>query len=78
MAWLAIIELVLKAVSSVADFLGNRQLLEAGKAQAIREGLQATLDNMSKANAAKTELRDNPDGEYAVSVRDKYERKDSE
>lgn len=76
MAWASIIELVLKALSSIADYLGNRQLLEAGKAQAIVAGLQATLDNMSKADAVKKEVAANPDGDFANIVRNKYERND--
>lgn len=74
MTWLAFIQLVIKAVASLADYLGNKQLLDAGKAQAISAGLQQTLDNIGKANAVEKELRDNPNGDFANSVRDKYTR----
>lgn len=78
MSWISIIQLVLKVVSSVADYLGNKQLLEAGEAKAISEGLRTTIENIGKANAARSEVRDNPDSAYSRGVRDKYERKDSE
>lgn len=78
MSWAALIELVLKLVASVASYLGDKQLLDAGKAEAISAGLQATLDNMGKADVAKNELADNPDGDYARSVQQKYERADNE
>lgn len=76
MPWLAIIQLVLKAVAGVVDYLGNRQLLEAGKAQALTEGLRTTLDNVEKANVVRAELSTNPDGDFAARLRDKYERPD--
>jgi len=74
--WWAIIQLVLKVVSSLAGYLETKQLLDAGQAKAVAEGLKQTLDNMKKANAVKKELADNPDGDYAKRVRDKYEDAD--
>ncbi len=76
MNWVAIIQVLIKAVAGVVDYLGTRQLLDAGQSQAISEGLKATLDNLEKANAAQEEIRNNPDGDYARSVREKYTRTD--
>ena len=78
MVWVACIQLILKLLSSAVGYLSNRQLLEAGQAVAIKEGLQLTLANMEKANAVKKELADNPDGDYARKLREKYERADNE
>lgn len=74
MNWLAFIQLVIKAVASLTDYLGDKQLLDAGKAKAVSEGLKQTLDNLDKANAVEKELTDNPSGAYADSLRDKYIR----
>lgn len=76
MTWLVLIELVLKAIGGVAGYLGDKQLLDAGKASAIKDGLQSTLDNMRKADAVKDEIRNNPDGSFARGVWDKYTRTD--
>lgn len=74
MDWSALIENLIKLVASIAAYLGNKQLLDAGKAEAVSAGLTATLIMMQKAHAAQIEVRTNPDGAYAASVRDKYER----
>ena len=76
MSWLAIIQLIIKAVAGVADYLGSRQLLEAGQAQSIADGLRATLSNIQKASEVANEMCDNPDGPYADGVREKYTRPD--
>lgn len=74
MNWLAIIQLVIKVVASLTDYLGNKQLLDAGHAQAVSEGLKQTLSNLDKANAVEKELTSNPGGDYASSLRNKYTR----
>ena len=74
MDWVTIITLVLKAVSGVVEFLNSRKLLDAGAAEALAQGLQGTLDNLAAAQAASEEIKNNPDGEYAKSIRDKYTR----
>lgn len=76
MMWLALIELLLKAIGGVAGYLGDKQLLDAGKVSTIKDGLQSTLDNMRKSDAVKDELRNNPDGSFSRSMRDKYTRTD--
>lgn len=69
-----ILTTILKIVAGVSDYLARRQLLNAGQAQAVSEGLQQTLDNLQKAKHVKEELDAHPDGDFANSVRDKYTR----
>lgn len=76
MEWAALIQLVLRAVAGITDYLSRQQLLDAGKAQIISEGLQQTLGNLEKAEHVKKELSSNPDGDFARGVRDKYTRAD--
>ncbi len=76
--WLNIITLAIQLVGAVAKYLGDANLLDAGKAKAISEGLKATLDNVARANEAANEVTANPDGDFANSVRDKYTRKDGD
>lgn len=73
--WLGLIVSILQAVAEVSKYLGNRQLLKAGEAQAIADGLSQTIKNVEEANAARAHVLANPDDDYAVSVRRKYERK---
>lgn len=77
MMWVALIQAVLQAVSAVTDYLSNKKLIDAAQAEVIAAGLKQTLDNMGKANAVKKELADNPDGDYAHRVRDKYQDDDN-
>lgn len=76
MEWATLIQLVLKVVACITDYLSRQQLLDAGKAQIISEGLRTTIDNLQKASDVKKELADNPTGDYASGVRDKYTRSD--
>jgi len=72
--WGEIILLVLKAVAGVTDLLSRKQLLDAGAAEAISKGLAQTIDNVQKAKNVDKEINNNPDGEYAAKLRDKYTR----
>lgn len=76
--WLGIVKLVLAVIGSVADYLGNKKLLDVGQALAISEGLRATIDNMEKANAVRANIHAHPDSAFADRVRRKYERPDNE
>ena len=76
MNWLAVITLVLKAVVGISNFLGSRQLLEAGKAEILNKGLTQTLENLKRAKDVSAEITNKPDGDYANSMRDKYTRDD--
>lgn len=76
MAWLQVIQLVIKLAASVSEYLGRKQLIDAGEAKAISEGLHATIANIQKAKAASKEVSANPNGDYAGGVRSKYTRTD--
>lgn len=71
--WLTALTGVIKIVGLVADYLGNKQLLDAGSAQTIAEGQRATLDSLAKVKAAREALAD-PDTGRADRVRDKFRR----
>ena len=76
MGWLTIIQLMVRAIASVSEYLSQKQLLQAGEYKAISEGLRQTLDNVLKAKRASDEVATNPDGDYASGVREKYTRSD--
>lgn len=74
MDWLAAVLALVRAVAAISEYLASQKLLDAGKAEAINEGLKQTLENVSKADAVKKEISDNPDGDFVVRVRKKYTR----
>lgn len=76
MSWATVLTLVLKAVAGLSDYLANRQLLKAGEAEIIVQGLQKTLDNLQKAKHVAEEIVTNPDGNFSNRVREKYTRTD--
>lgn len=78
MAWLAFIEALLKAISGVVGYLGDRRLLDAGQAEAISAGLKQTLDSVKRANDVKDAIHHNADPDFSKRVLDKYERADNE
>lgn len=53
MKWLTLITLALKAVNSLIAFLRERELIEAGEAKAIAEGLEISNDRIAKARRAR-------------------------
>ena len=73
MSWLAALTGIVKLVGLIAEYLGRKQLLDAGAAQAIAEGQRATLDTLAKVKASREALAD-PDTGRADRLRDKYTR----
>lgn len=53
MNWLAILRALLGLASSITSYLQERQLIEAGEARAIAEGLKNAQDAITKANQAR-------------------------
>jgi len=53
MNWLALLKGLLALSNSLTEYLRNKQLLEAGEAQAISEGLQNAQDAIQKAREAR-------------------------
>lgn len=78
MVWASIISGILKAVAIAAEYLSDKQLLDAGQSKAIAEGLQRTLNNLQKVKDVNEEITDCPHGDFVNSVRNKYTRRDDE
>ena len=57
MAWLGILKALVLALGSFATWMRNRQLIEAGRAEAIGVNLKAVLDEIAKADAARDGVR---------------------
>ena len=57
MTWLAILKAVLVASGALLGWLKQRELLDAGEAQAISAHLTAALGEIEKANAARNTVR---------------------
>jgi hypothetical protein len=53
MNWLAILRALLGLASSLTTYLQNKQLIEAGEAQAIVEGLKNAQDAITRARKAR-------------------------
>jgi len=72
MGWLSVAAGLLKVIGLIAGYLKDRQLIEAGKAEAIVEGIThvtAMVDDASKgANGMKF------DSEWSKNVKTKYRR----
>lgn len=53
MNWLALLKVLLGLANSLTAYLNNKQLIDAGEAQAISEGLQNAQDAVQKAREAR-------------------------
>lgn len=49
----SLLKLVLSLASSFAEYMRDRQLLKAGEAQAIKEGLESAIITIEKARNAR-------------------------
>jgi hypothetical protein len=70
--WLSLITGLIKLANLIAGYASDRQLISAGEAKAVSEGLDATLKTIDLANRAKAAMAG--DGDFANGVRDKYQR----
>ena len=57
MTWLGILKALVFAVGTFASWLRNRQLIEAGRAEAIASNLKSVLDEIAAADAARDAVR---------------------
>jgi len=67
MTWLKIIALALQAVTGLVAFLRERDLIKAGEAKAIAEGLEISNDRIQQAREARQRANDSdpdPDDPY--------------
>lgn len=56
MDWLAFLGALVSIANAVAKYLGNKQLIDAGKAEAVSTQLQGALDAIRSAQAVKVEV----------------------
>lgn len=54
MGWLTLLQALLSVARVVADYLRDKQLIDAGEAKAIAEGLKGSLDAIERANKARS------------------------
>lgn len=66
----------LKLADRVVKKQADKQLIEAGEAKAISEGLKNAMDRIDKARETARYIRRNPDSDYARRVRESYTRTD--
>lgn len=74
MSIVAIIGSLLKLISLGAEYLGRKQLIDAGEAKAIAQGVTETLEAVANAKKAREALGPELDSERAERLRRKYER----
>ena len=53
MGWLGLLKTLLGLASAVADYMNKKQLLDAGEAKAISEGLTKANEIVKNANKAR-------------------------
>lgn len=61
MPWLSILTALFKLAGALARHLGDRQLLDAGAAQAVAEASTTALARIAAAQAAGAAVRDTPE-----------------
>ena len=71
MTWLSILAGVLRLAGTIANWLKDRQLIDAGEAQAIAEHLGGALHNVELAKAARGKIDDPVERKR---LRDKFTR----
>ena len=60
MTWLALLQLVLKLSVSLASYMKDKQLIDAGIAEEALKGTQATLAAIERARQAVEHMDDDP------------------
>lgn len=75
MGWVQIVAGLISGLAAFTSWLKDRQLIEAGKAQAIAAHLQGALDEIREANAVRDAVRaDISANPGRVREPDKYSR----
>jgi len=70
--WLSVAAALLKIVGIIADYLKNQQLIDAGKAEAIVDGVNHVAGMVDDAKKGADGMAYDPD--WAQRVRDKYRK----
>jgi hypothetical protein len=75
MGWVALLTGIVKVLAEFAGYLGDRQLISAGEAQAVKEGLHEAIARMAAAKkAAAAGDSDDPDHRaWADRVRKRFD-----
>jgi hypothetical protein len=73
MTWAAIVKFAMQALAAFAKFLGDRQLLTAGQAQALAEGQKDAIERFDRASnaAAQMDAGKPSDPDWVQRVRDR-------
>ena len=58
MTWLALLRVLLSLAATLADYVRDKQLLDAGAAAAIGERARLSLQEIAAAQAAAAKVRD--------------------
>lgn len=56
--YLSLVKALFGIISSIASYLERKQLIDVGRADAIREVLDEKIDNIRKADAARRAAND--------------------
>jgi cyanate lyase len=70
MSWLQAILAALQAINALVAWLRERQLITAGEAEAVAEGLKLTNDRIAAALAARRRARDSDPDPHDPYLRD--------
>ncbi len=73
MSWIDLLTGVIKLVSVFAEYLGNKQLIDAGEAKAVAKGQSDVLSSLERIQSARAKLAD-PSSDRAGRLRDKFTR----
>lgn len=79
MSWISLLSGLVILLNRLTDYLGQRQLIRAGEAEAIAAGFAVVLRNIDMARRASDAI-EHPasaaDDDYALRVRERYRRSD--
>jgi hypothetical protein len=75
MSWLALITGAIKLISSLADYLRDKKLMDAGAAEAVMKGQADVLESLRRIQVARDAVVTDSDPDWSKRVRDKYTRK---
>ena len=58
MAWLSLIVALLKAASSITEYLKQKQIIDAATAEALKKNMETSRELISKAQTARKAATD--------------------
>lgn len=60
MGWVALLKALLGVCAALADYVRDKNLIDAGEAQAISDSVRVQLARIEKARAARRAVSDDP------------------